>query len=61
MGQLVHPRADGRLIRYPWAEMSLRLHHLFLSQLCNVAYPDLTFVSGQGSAVLSAANRLWRG
>ena len=60
MGELVHPRADGRLVRYPWPGMTLRLHHLFLRQLCNVSYPDLSFASGAGSAVLAHAKRLAR-
>ena len=61
IGQLVHPLPGGGYVRYPWARMSLTLHHLFLTRLCHVSYPDLTFASGEGSAVLAHAKRSWRG
>lgn len=48
------------MIRRPWPQMSLKLHHLLLSQLHDVRYPDLTFASGEGSQVLACAKRLWR-
>jgi hypothetical protein len=40
--------------------MSLTLHHLLLRHLHQYACPDLTFGSGERSAVLSHAKRLWR-
>lgn len=60
MGQLLHPLPDGRVLRYPWARMSLRLHHLLFSHLHQSRYPELSFGSGQGSVVLAYAKRLWR-
>jgi hypothetical protein len=33
--------------------MSLTLHHLFLSNLHQLSYPDLTFADGEGRAVLA--------
>lgn len=59
MGQMVHSRPDGR-VRYPWADMPLLLHHLLFCNLYNYCYADLTFASGEGSAILAHAKRLWR-
>ena len=59
MGQLVHYRGDRIRIRYPWAEMPLKLHHLLFCHLVDFSYPDLTFAGGEGSAILARANRLW--
>ena len=60
MGQLLHPRPDGRVLRYPWARMSLRLHHLLFRHLNQFRYPELSLGSGEGSEVLAYAKRLWR-
>ena len=58
-GQLIHVRENGRRVRYPWLKMPLTLHHLLFCNLFDYGYPDLTFGSGEGSAVLAQANRLW--
>lgn len=60
MGQLIRPRRGHGFVRYPWPGMPLRLHHQLFSNLVEYAYPDLTFASGEGSAVLAQAKRLWR-
>jgi hypothetical protein len=60
MGQELHQRLDGARIRYPWAAMPLKLHHLLFCRLFNFSYADLAFASGEGSAILADANRLWR-
>jgi hypothetical protein len=60
MGQLLRPWGDGHCSRYPWARMSLPLHHLLFRHLHQFRYPELTFGSGEGSAVLAQAKRLWR-
>jgi hypothetical protein len=59
-GRSVYRLASGRKISRPWAAMSLTLHHLFLSNLHQFCCPDLTFASGEGSAILAHARRLWR-
>lgn len=57
-GQVVHPRPNGRRIRYPWT-IPLKFHHLMFSNLFPYTYPDLTFASGEGSPILANAKRLW--
>jgi hypothetical protein len=59
-GRSVFQRPTGTMGRRPWPEMSLTLHHLMLTHLHRYRYPELTFASGEGSAVLAHANRLWR-
>jgi hypothetical protein len=59
-GRSVFQRLTGKIGRRPWPNMSLTLHHLMLTDLHRFCYPELTFASGQGSAVLAHANRLWR-
>ena len=60
MGQEIHLRPDGSRVRYPWAAMPLKLHHLLFCRLYDFSYADLTFASGEDSAILAHANRLWR-
>ena len=60
MGQLLQLRPAGRRVRYPWARMPLLLHHLLFCNLYDYSYADLTFASGEGSAILAHAKRLWR-
>jgi hypothetical protein len=52
-GRSVFRLTSGRYCRRSWAEMSLTLHHLFLSNLHQFSYPDLTFAGGEGRAVLA--------
>jgi hypothetical protein len=59
-GRSVFQRLDGTFGRRPWPKMSLTLHHLFLSNLHQFCCPELTFASGDGSAILAHAKRLWR-
>jgi len=40
--------------------MPLKLHHLRFCNLFDFRYPELTFASGEGSAILAHAKRLWR-
>lgn len=60
MGQLIHVRPDGKRLRYPWAAMSLKLHHLMFCNLYEFRFPDLTFAGGEGSEIFADAQRLWR-
>jgi hypothetical protein len=41
MGERIYQRPDGRFIRYPWSNMSLRLHHLLFCQLRQFRFPEL--------------------
>lgn len=59
-GRSVFRLASGRLLRRPWPAMSLPLHHLLLSHLHQFSCPELTFASGEGSAILRDAKWLWR-
>jgi len=59
-GRSVFPSKAGGYRRRSWPDMSLTLHHLLLSHLHPFRWPDLTFASGEGSAVLARAKRLWR-
>ncbi len=59
-GRSVFRLSSGKLARRPWANMSLTLHHLLLRNLHHYRYPELTFASGEGSAILADAKRLWR-
>jgi hypothetical protein len=59
-GRSVYRTRTGRKISRPWPAMSLTLHHLLLSNLHRCRCPDLTFASGEGSAILADAKRLWR-
>jgi hypothetical protein len=59
-GRSVYQRLDGTFGRRPWLKMSLTLHHLFLTHLHYYCWPELTFASGAGSAILTDAKRLWR-
>ncbi len=59
-GRSVYRRFNGTMGRQPWPNMSLTLHHLFLRNLHQFCCPELTFGSGEGSAVLAHAKRLWR-
>ena len=58
-GRSVFRLPSGKLVRRPWANMSLTLHHLLLRNLHRFCYPELTFASGEGSIVLAHAKRLW--
>jgi len=59
-GRSVYQRLNGTFGRRPWPDMSLTLHHLLLSNLSRFCWPELTFASGEGSAILADAKRIWR-
>lgn len=59
-GRSVFRATSGRKIVRPWPDMSLTLHHLLLRNLHQYRCPELAFASGEGSAVLANAKRLWR-
>lgn len=59
-GRSIYRSPTGRLVRRVWPEMSLTLHHLLLCKLHHYRWPELTFASGEGRAVLAQAKRLWR-
>jgi hypothetical protein len=59
-GRSVFRLPNGRMIRRVWPDMNLTLHHLFLCNLHQFRYSDLTFAGGEGRPILSHAKRLWR-
>jgi hypothetical protein len=59
-GRSIFRLTSGRKITRPWPDMSLTLHHLMVRHLHQYCWPELTFASGEGSAILAHAKRLWR-
>ena len=59
-GRSVSNREASHVLRWPWHDISLTLHHLLLTHLHAFSYPDLTFAGGEGRAILAHAKRLWR-
>jgi hypothetical protein len=59
-GRRIFRLKNGRAFRRSWSKLSLKLHHLLLSNLHQYRYPDLTFAGGEGRAILAHAKLLWR-
>jgi hypothetical protein len=59
-GRRIFRLKEGKSFRRSWSKLSLKRHHLLLSNLHQYHYPDLTFAGGEGRAILAHAKLLWR-